>query len=151
MSESTVSDVGVTTGEPASLTLLLKRSEDALHRRLQATLDGEGLLLEQWQIMAVLLARPGLRMSEIADAAVVPPATLTRHMDKLVERAIVVRRIDPDDKRRVVAALSPRGASLARRLSEVEQSIETALADGLGHERYEALAAELRLIPHLFD
>ncbi|MFT4263315.1 MAG: MarR family transcriptional regulator [Nocardioides sp.] len=135
----------------SSLALLLKRSEHALRQRFQATLDAEALLLEQWQIMAVLLAQPGMRMSELADAAVVPAATLTRHMDKLVERALVVRRIDPDDKRRVVAALSPMGKRLAVRLHEVEHAIEVSISEGLGGERFAALARELRLLPHLFD
>jgi len=140
-----------TVPECASLSLLLKHADRALRQRLQPVLDAEDLLVEHWQIMAVLLAQPGLRMSDIAGAAVVPAATLTRHMDRLVERALVVRRIDPDDKRRVVAALSPMGERLAQRLRTEEQAVEVALAVGLGQRRYAGLVRELTLVPHALD
>jgi DNA-binding MarR family transcriptional regulator len=93
-----------------------------LRLTLAPVLDAEELLFEHWQIMAVLLARPGLRMSELAEAAVLPAASLTRHMDRLVERAVVIRRIDPDDKRSIVAALSVMGQALAQRLSQLEHT-----------------------------
>lgn len=135
----------------ASLALLLKRTEHALRKRLQPTLDAEDLFFEQWQVLAVLAENPGMRMTEVADVAVVPAATLTRHMDKLVERALVVRRIDPADKRRVVVALSPMGAGLVTRIRLTEQTIEASLATGLGADRYQELVRELTLAPHLFD
>ena len=75
-----------------------------------------------------MLERPGLRMTELAEAAVLPAATLTRHVDRLVERALVIRRIDPDDRRRAVVALSGRGEQMARRLREVESDAEIATA-----------------------
>ncbi|HEY3736728.1 MAG TPA: MarR family transcriptional regulator [Jatrophihabitans sp.] len=123
----------------AALSLILRRAENSLRQRLQPALDVEGLLFEHWQIMAVLLAKPGLRMSAIADAAVLPPATLTRHMDKLVEHALVIRRIDPDDKRSTVVALSARGATFAGQLRAVEQE----LVSSLGPKHYTSLVGEL--------
>ena len=106
------------------LALLLKRAEETVRLRLQPALDEADLNLEHWRILSVLLSEPGLRMTSIAEAAVVPGASLTRHMDRLVERALVIRRVDPEDKRRVVAALSPRGAELALRLRAAEAAAE---------------------------
>jgi DNA-binding MarR family transcriptional regulator len=112
-----------TSASEGSLSLRLKRAERTLRLELAPVLDAEYLLFEHWQIMAVLLARPGLRMSELAEAAVLPAASLTRHMDRLVERALVIRRIDPDDKRSIVAALSVMGQALAKRLSKLETKV----------------------------
>jgi DNA-binding MarR family transcriptional regulator len=112
-----------TSASEGSLSLRLKRAERTLRLQLAPLLDAEYLLFEHWQIMAVLLARPGLRMSELAEAAVLPAASLTRHMDRLVERAVVIRRIDPDDKRSIVAALSVMGQALAERLSQLESTV----------------------------
>lgn len=134
-----------------SLPLLLARAEHTLRRRLTPSLAEAGLALEHWRILSVLLDRPGLPMAALAEAAVVPSATLTRHVDRLVERAMVVRRIDPTDKRRAVTALSPMGEDLAVRLRAEERALEAELADGLGPERYAALARELSLVPHVFD
>ena len=139
------------TSDLPSLALLLTQAERSLRRQLEPTLTEAGLTFDHWRIMTVLLARPGIRMSAIADEAVLPAATLTRHMDHLVERAMVVRRIDPGDKRRVVAALSPMGEELALRLRAGERVVEDAIARGLGTARFATLGHELSLIPHLFD
>jgi len=134
-----------------SLALLLTQAERTVRRRLEPSLADAGLTFDHWRIMTVLLARPGTRMSAIAEEAVLPAASLTRHMDHLVERAMVVRRIDPGDKRRVVAALSPYGEELAHRLRAEEAVVEEAILDGLGERRFATLARELSLLPHLFD
>jgi len=134
-----------------SLALLLKQGEFQIRLQLQPLLTEVGLSLEHWQIMSVLHHSPGLRMTVLAEAAAVPAATLTRHVDKLVELGIVVRRVDPMDKRRVAAALSPRGQELSVRISEAEAKIEARLTDGLGIERFEALKHDLALLGHLLD
>ena len=133
-----------------SLALLLTQAESTVRRRLEPLLADAGLTFDHWRIMTVLLAQPGTRMSAIAEQAVLRAASLTRHMDHLVERAMVVRRIDPADKRRVVAALSPTGEALAGRLRQEERTVEAAIADGLGAEQFAALCGELSLVPHIF-
>lgn len=107
-----------------SVAIVLKRAEQLVRERLQPLLDEHGLSLEHWRILAVLHEQPGLPMSPLADAAVVPAATLTRHVDKLVELGLVVRRVDPVDRRRAVTALAPRGTSYVARLREQERSVE---------------------------
>jgi len=111
-----------------SVTLRLKQAELALRRTLEPVLDAEGITFEHWQVLAALLERPGLRMTDLAEAAVLPAATLTRHVDRLVEHALVIRRVDPDDKRRAVVALSRRGEQLAARLSSIESDARLASA-----------------------
>ncbi|WP_183092617.1 MarR family winged helix-turn-helix transcriptional regulator [Nocardioides stalactiti] len=98
----------------------LRRAEAALKDRLLPLLGEQRLTMEDWRIIAVIDDEPGLAMSAVATAAVVPPATLTRHMDRIVERGLVVRHIDAADRRRVVLALSPAGRSLAERLRAEE-------------------------------
>lgn len=133
----------------AGLALLLRRAEHALAARLQPLITEHGLLPEHWQVMSVLLLRPGIGMSELAHGAVVSPASLTRHIDRLVSQALVVRRVDPDDKRRVVVALSPRGVDVARAVRAAEEAVEQMLADELGARRWQSLAGDLRVLPPL--
>jgi DNA-binding MarR family transcriptional regulator len=135
----------------AGLALLLKHAEHAVKQRLQPVLDECDLNLDHWRIMSVLLVQPGLTMTTIADAAVVPAATLTRLVDRLAEQAIIVRRIDDADKRRALVALSPRGETLAQRLRGAEQSVEADLIAAVGAERSGALMRELAVLPHVAD
>lgn len=102
-------------------------------------------MFEQWLVLSVLADQPGLRMSEIGEATVVPAASLTRHMDRLVERALVIRRIDAEDKRRAVCALSPRGQELVDRIRAVEASIEQILIQAIGATAYRQLISRLDL------
>lgn len=113
----------------SSLAVHVRQVEARLRNVLQPLLDEHGLSMDHWRIVAVIGDEPGLGMGEIATLAVVPAASLTRHMDKLVERGVVVRRIDPGDKRRSVVALSPRGVEYAARLRAAEAGIASG---GLG-------------------
>lgn len=112
--------------EPASVTLRLKHAERALRRAVEPDLAAENLTFEHWQVLAALFEQPGLRMTDLAELAAVPAATLTRHVDHLVERALVVRRIDSADRRRALVALSARGERLASRVRDSEQAAEAA-------------------------
>lgn len=112
---------------PTSPTLRLKQAERVLRRHLAPALQAEAVTFEQWQVLAVLLEHPGLRMSDVAEVAALPRATLTRHVDHLVESALVVRRIDPADKRRAVLALSRLGEQAAHRLHGVESELVSTL------------------------
>lgn len=114
--------------QPESLTLRVRMAEDALRRQLGVVLGAAGISLEQWQVLAALLERPGLPMTELADAAVLPAATLTRHVDRLVQSALVIRRIDSRDRRRAVVALSAAGERLAHELRGAESAVESAMA-----------------------
>jgi DNA-binding MarR family transcriptional regulator len=111
----------------ASLLLLLKQAERRIELGLLPELDEFELTIEQWRVMSALHAEPGLPMTTLAETAVLPPASLTRHVDKLVERGLVLRRIHPSDKRRIVTALSPVGTTVADRLREAERRIEREL------------------------
>jgi DNA-binding MarR family transcriptional regulator len=94
-----------------------------LRRELDPVLDAEGVAFEQWQVLAALLAEPGQRMTQLAASSSLPAPSLTRHVDRLVERALVVRRVDPADRRSAVVALSERGVTCARRLAAIEASV----------------------------
>ncbi|MEV6416438.1 MarR family transcriptional regulator [Kribbella sp. NPDC051718] len=111
----------------ASLLLLLKQAERRIEHQLRPILADFDLSLEQWRVMSALADEPGQPMSTLAIQAVLPNASLTRHVDKLVERGLVVRRIHADDRRRVVTALSPVGTTVAERLRAEELRIESTI------------------------
>ena len=121
----------------ASLLLQLKQAERRIELGLLPLLEEFELTIEQWRVISALREEPGQPMSVLAESAVLPAASLTRHVDKLVERGLVVRRIHPDDKRRIVTALSPVGTTVADRLAATQRDLEVVLTDYFQMEVHE--------------
>ncbi|MEI7056578.1 MarR family transcriptional regulator [Nocardioides sp. CCNWLW239] len=102
--------------------VLLARAQRRIERALAEAYADFDLTAEQWRILSVLLDEPGQTMTRLADGAALPAGTLTRHVDRLTERGLVLRRIHAEDKRRAVVALSPVGASVAREIRARQQT-----------------------------
>ncbi|MEV4414794.1 MarR family transcriptional regulator [Catellatospora sp. NPDC049609] len=105
------------TGPRPDLLQLLTQAERLLQRRLSAILRAEDCSAEAWRVLSLLAAEGGRPMTEVADAAFLPPGTLTKVVDQLVEQSLVYRRVDPLDRRRIRAYLSPRGRQLHDRIA----------------------------------
>lgn len=108
---------------PHDLMQLLTRAERLAARRLQAALEEEGCSLDTWRVLALLSDGSGHHMTAIAEAAFLPPPTLTKLVDHLVDQNLVHRRVDPLDRRRILVHLTPRGRDHWRR---VDRAVHTA-------------------------
>lgn len=117
---------------PTSITLLAKHVERAVSSTLQRELAAVDMSLEQWHVLYVLLHNQRLPMAELGELAALPPASLTRHMDRLVEHGQVVRQVDPSDRRKVVATLTPRGRVVTQNIAAAEEQAYARLAETLG-------------------
>lgn len=133
------------------LVVLLRQVEHVLVSMMIGDLDDEQLTPERWRILSVLRDDPGQTMTELMGRAVLPAASLTRHVDRLVEQGLVIRRAHAEDGRRVLAALSPHGVVVCDRVRARQAEREAALRSALGPERFDAMVADLRLIPHVTD
>lgn len=102
---------------PQELLQLLTRAERLAARKLQGVLDEFGCSAEAWRVLALLSDGQGHHMTAIADCAFLPPPSLTKLVDQLVEQNLVYRRVDPLDRRRILARLTPRGQRYWQRLS----------------------------------
>ncbi|MFJ6988447.1 MULTISPECIES: MarR family winged helix-turn-helix transcriptional regulator [unclassified Streptomyces] len=94
---------------------LLTRAERLASRRVESALDEEGCSLETWRVLSLLSDGTGHHMTAIAEAAFLPPPTLTKLVDHLVDQNLVHRRVDPLDRRRILVHLTPRGRDHWRR------------------------------------
>ena len=118
---------------------LLTRAERLLARRLADILDAHGCTPDAWRVIEVLADGKGHFMTEISERAFLPPGSLTRLVDQLVEDNLVYRRGDDVDRRRIRVHLAARGRRLHERV-----------AQRLG-ERMEILSIDERLPPLLDD
>jgi DNA-binding MarR family transcriptional regulator len=100
------------------LTLLLGEAERRVTRRLAQVLAHHDCTVARWRTLTLLEGGESHRMSELAEVALLPPASLTRLIDGMVADNLVHRKADPRDRRRVLVHVTPRGSKLYRQLSE---------------------------------
>ncbi|MFG1841676.1 MarR family winged helix-turn-helix transcriptional regulator [Micromonospora sp. NPDC049175] len=113
-------------GAPADLLRSLTRAERLLSRRLGAVLADDALTIEAWRVLCLLADGQGHPMTEVSAEASLPPGTLTKLVDQLVDRNLVFRRIDPIDRRRIRAYLTARGR---REHDRLDQRVRASLAE----------------------
>lgn len=138
------------TGTATSLALLVRHVEHLLEERIARgvapLLLEQDLTPERCRVLAALAEVPGQTMTQLAEASVLPPASLTRHVDRLVARGLVLRTTHPDDRRRVVAALTDRGRTVHGLVLRREREVQEQLRRALGEERFDTLVSELQLV-----
>ncbi|UWZ49282.1 MarR family transcriptional regulator [Dactylosporangium matsuzakiense] len=130
-------------GLRAHLGYVLSEAERAVNRGLATALQSEGVTVEQWRILQALSDGRGHSMGDLAEAALMPHPTLTKAVDRLVDGALVYRRQDPNDRRRVAVYLSESGTTLLARLDHAATGHHRAVEDAFGSERAERLMREL--------
>jgi MarR family transcriptional regulator, organic hydroperoxide resistance regulator len=125
------------------LAYLLAEAERQVNRGLAEALAGESVTVEQWRILQALSDGLGHSMSELAAAVLMPSPTLTKAIDRLVDDALVYRRQDDTDRRRVAVFLSDQGRALAGRLDRRVRAHDRTLRAAYGDQRTERLMREL--------
>ena len=106
------------------------------------------LTMSQLKVVLLLFISGSSRMSVIASALGVSLATATGVVDRLVERGIVVREGDPEDRRVVLCRLSDKGEGLIGGLWHLSRERARGLLEAMDAERLpmikETLEALLR-------
>ena len=121
------------------LAYLLAQANREINRQLELRLSKEGVPVEQWRILKVLSDGDGHSMGELADAVLLNHPTLTKMIDRMVSDALVYRRADPADGRRVLIFISERGRAVNERLNRLANQHQAELVEDYGDRQTEAL------------
>ncbi len=121
------------------LPYLLARANRHVHGRLTALLKSKGIPVEQWRILLVLGDGRGRSMGELAKAVLMNHSALTKTIDRMIMRALVHRRHDPEDNRRVLVHISEFGRDLLDQCNAEMGAYESDLIERLGARRAEQL------------
>jgi DNA-binding MarR family transcriptional regulator len=130
----------------AHLLYLLSEVERELNRQLSASLAAEGVTVEQWRILRAMSHGHGHSMTDLAEAVLMPHPTLTKAVDRLVDHALVYRRQDTADRRRVAVHLSELGCDLVARLDRRAAEHHADVEAAFGADRTERLMRELEAL-----
>jgi len=124
--------------EAAFLDLL--RTTDVLSRAPAHVLKSEDLSSTQYNVLRILRGAPGgLPCGEIAHRMITRDPDITRLLDRLEKRGLISRSRPADDRRTVIAAISPAGLDLLARLDKPVQDTHRRQLSHLGPARLRAL------------
>src|SRR3982751_138645 len=107
---------------------------------------GIELTPEQWMILVRLWEREGRSQNDLCDSTFRDRPTMSRILDGMERRKLIVRRTDPSDKRSRLVYLAPAGQSLEKQLVPVARKIVTRALRGVSREDLHTTRQTLRRI-----
>ena len=98
----------------------LMRTADVLRRAMGTALEGEDTTIQQYNVLRILrgAGERGLPTLEIAERMVEHAPGITRMIDRLIAKELVVRERCAEDRRIVYCAITDLGRGLVHRLDE---------------------------------
>ncbi len=123
------------------------RVQQMLIGEIDRALKPYGLTFASYEALRLLaFTREGeLPMGKIGERLMVHPASVTNTVDKLERAGMVRRRSAPEDRRRVLAAITPDGVKLVENATATLNAADFALA-GIDKSTAIALTALLRTV-----
>ena len=124
--------------EAAFLDLL--RTTDMLSRGLVRILKTVDVSATQYNVLRILRGSPsGLPCGEIGNRMITRDPDVTRLLDRLEKRGLISRCRETEDRRTVMARITPDGLKLLARLDEPVQATHRQQLGHLGTKRLRAL------------
>jgi DNA-binding MarR family transcriptional regulator len=127
---------------------LLAQANRQVHQQLDEKFRDEGVPVEQWRILKLLVENNGRSMSDLTQAALLNHPTLTKMIDRMVSDALVYRRPDPKDGRKVLIFVAERGRALNDRLNRLANMRQAEIIEGYGDRATEELKRLLSELIH---
>ncbi|UYN95048.1 MAG: MarR family transcriptional regulator [Enhydrobacter sp.] len=130
------------------LPYLLNRAGARLAASFAEEIRPLGANLQMWRVLAALHERDGRRMGDLAAITSIKVSTLTRLIDRMERKTLVVRRQDRADARAVALHVSAAGRRLTRKILPIAERYERVALRGFGSAETTRLKTALR---RLFD
>jgi MarR family transcriptional regulator, lower aerobic nicotinate degradation pathway regulator len=135
----------------ASATFLLKRLGYYAKERGMEAYEQTGLHPHHYAILVVLDERSRETQAAIADALGYDRGQLVGLLDELEEQGLVERRRDPNDRRRHIVSLTPKGKRTLTRLRALARRLEDEFLAPLSVEERASLHALLLRLAETHD
>ena len=88
------------------LPILLENAHRHLNQLLTQALAAEGMQPDYWRVLFVLGDEKGRTMGDLAESLGMNPPKVSKLMDKMVSKGLVLRNADGQDSRRVLAYIT---------------------------------------------
>lgn len=104
------------------------------------------LSLTEWRVCAALQHAPHQRLSQLAEHTSAEPSTLSRVVEGMLQRGLLVRDRSDEDGRALALSLTEAGRDLTLRVVPLAQLFERVALAGLNAAQADALRSMLRTV-----
>ncbi len=98
-----------------------------------------GLSIPEWRVMAVLGERSPRSTQQVIEATEMDRVKVSRAVIRLADKALVARKLHPDDQRAHLLSLTRRGLGMYHQIVPLARSLQAELATALKPEELRAL------------
>jgi len=121
------------TGSADEAVVSILVAADQVDRALSAVVEPHGITTDQYNVLRILrgVHAKGHPRREIARRMIRRAPDVTRMLDRLIKRKLIVRIRDPEDGRLSVARIAPTGINLLARIDPEIEAAQLALTSTL--------------------
>lgn len=105
-----------------------------------------GISLQMWRVLAALNQRNGQTVGQLADTTSIEVSTLSRVLDQMQKKRLILRKRDGADQRSVTIHRAPAAAAITDKLIPVARAYETKALGGLDAQQAKTLKTMLRQV-----
>lgn len=102
-----------------SVGYIIRQAQLALHRTIDANMAGLDLTALQWVPLLLLAHQKGQTAAELSRCLGVDTSTMTRMLDRLEAKSLLVRKRSVEDRRVIFLELTDEGRALSERIPYV--------------------------------
>jgi DNA-binding MarR family transcriptional regulator len=103
-----------------------------------------GISVDHWVILKRISENDGCSQVEVAESTVKDAPSMTRYIDKLVNEKLIVKQLDPEDRRRYMLFITDKGRQLIDRLLPIVQEYRARATQGFSETEKKTLIALLQ-------
>lgn len=126
-----------------ALPFVLIRAREMMLRELRPMMAQAGVSEPQWRILRVLTERDSCSVQALAEAACLQTTSVSRILQSMVERGLVLRVQDTTNRRRQIVTVTEEGRAIITSFAPMSRAITDGFAARFGAERYARLVAML--------
>ena len=138
--------------QPADLTWLLHRAAQRMRAALDQVARAQGLSgVREWIVLSALIAEPGRTQLALGHALGLDKTTLTSLLDRLETGGLIIRCLDPHDRRARIPEITTAGRRIQARVTRTRDHAEAELLNSVtAHEQrlLRDLLTRLAASPH---
>ena len=129
-----------------SLGRLIYQTAQDIHNMAEKILYPYDLTVEQMHLLKNMSVDKGITQKALGGMVNKTPANLTRILDRLEAKALIMRRPDASDRRAYLVFLTAKGMALVKDVHKTFQSFSDSMLSGINDEMQQLVRTGLKMM-----